>query len=276
MCIFVESYTKLLFYIMAVTIAIVNNKGGVGKTTTVANLGYAWARSGKRVLLVDLDSQANLTTLVDTIPIDEHNRIIYDSLIDRQAPPIDKVETNLDIIPSGLTLSSYEKDSVKDNLWIYSLKDVLAFVKDKYDIIILDCPPALGSITYTALVAADFFLLIGTPDSMSYAGMKMILTLAADIKKNPRLNPELKLLGGMLTKARPKEKVDNLFIRRIREELGEKHFIPIVISDETAVKQSAACGVNIFDYKPDSKAAVSYKEISDLLSKRIVERLKEK
>lgn len=260
---------------MAKIIAVVNNKGGVGKTTTVANLGYAWARSGRKVLLVDLDSQANLTTLVDTIPIDEHDRIIYDSLIDRTAPVIDKVEPNLDVVPSGLSLSNYERDSSKDSLWIYSLKDVLSFVQDSYDYIILDCPPALGSITYTALVASDFFLLIGTPDSMSYSGMKMILTLAGDIKKNPRLNPDLKLLGCMLTKARPNEKVDNLFIRRVKEEMGEKHFIPIVIKDETAVKQSAACGVNIFDYKSDSKAAQGYKDIAGLLSDRIIERVKE-
>lgn len=257
---------------MARIIAVVNNKGGVGKTTTVANLGYAWARAGKKVLLVDLDSQANLTTLVDTIPIDEHERIIYDSLIDRKAPPIDKVEGNLDIVPSGLSLSSYEKDSVKDNLWIYALKDVLAHVEDAYDYIILDCPPALGSITYVSLVASDYFLLIGTPDSMSYSGMKMILTLAKDIKTNPRLNPNLQLLGSILTKAKPKEKVDNLYIRRIREEMGEKHFIPIIINDETAVKQSAACGINIYDYKADSKAAAGYKEIASLLSQRIIEK----
>lgn len=261
---------------MAKIIAVVNNKGGVGKTTTVANLGYAWARSGKRVLLVDLDSQANLTTMVDTIPIDEHDRIIYDSLIDRKAPPIDKVEKNLDIVPSGLTLSSYEKDSVKDNLWIYSLKDVLVHVRDAYDFIILDCPPALGSITYTALVAADFFLLIGTPDSMSYAGMKMILTLAKDIKTNPRLNPDMQLLGCIITKANPREKVDNLYIRRIREEMGERHFIPNIINDEAAVRQSAACGVNIFDYKKDSKAAIAYCDIAGLLTERIKERSKGK
>ena len=260
---------------MAYTIAIVNNKGGVGKTTTVANLGYVWARSGKRVLLVDLDSQANLTSMVDTIPIDEHNRIIHDALLDRKKPPIDKVEKNLDIVPSGLSLSSYEKESVKDNLWIYSLKDVLAHVQDSYDIILLDCPPALGSITYMALVAADFFLMIGTPDSMSYSGMKMILTLAKDIKLNPRLNPDLKLLGGILTKAKLNQKVDNLFIRRVREELSEKHFVPTVISEEAAVNQSVACGMNIFDYKPESKAAVAYKEIAELLSDRIVERLSE-
>ena len=196
-------------------------------------------------------------------------------MIDRQAPVIDKVEHNLDIVPSGLSLSNYERDSSKDSLWIYSLQDVLYFVKDSYDYIILDCPPALGSITYTALVASDYFLLIGTPDRMSYSGMQMILTLAGDIKKNPRLNPDLKLLGCLLTKARPNEKVDNLFIRRIKEEMGEKHFIPILIRDETAVKQSAACGVNIFDYKSDSKAAQGYKEISELLSVRIIERLKE-
>lgn len=256
---------------MATTIAVVNNKGGVGKTTTVANLGYAWARAGKKVLLVDMDSQANLTILVDPVPVDEHERIIYDSLIDKQPPVIDHVEDNLDIVPSGLSLSSYERDSSKDSLWIYSLKDVLASVQNKYDYILLDCPPALGSITYIALVAADCFVLVGTPDTMSYSGMKMILTLAGDIKKNPRLNPELKLLGCMLTKARINERVDSLFIGKVSEEMGEEHFIPVVIKDETAVKQAAACGVNIFDYKADSKAAQGYIEISELLAQRIVE-----
>ena len=253
---------------MAEVISIVNNKGGVGKTTTVANLGYAWARAGKKVLLIDLDSQANLTTLVGTIPIDEHERVVYDALVEHSDLPIDKVESNLDIVPSGLSLSSYERDSIKDNLWVYSLKDLISPLREKYDYILLDCPPALGAITYIAMVASDYLLLIGTPDSMSYAGMQMVMTLASDIKKNARLNPDLRLLGCLLTKAKPSEKVDNLFIRRIREDMAQ-YWIPVIIKDETAVKQSAACGVNIFDYRPDSKAANSYLEISEILCERI-------
>lgn len=260
---------------MAIIISVVNNKGGVAKTSTVSSLGYAWARTGKKVLLVDLDSQANLTTITSTIPIDEHERLILDALIDKEQPPIDKVEDNLDVIPSGLGLANFERELASDNLRVYALSDVLAHVKDQYDYIILDCPPALSTITYNALVASDFFIMVSTPDSMSYSGIKMIVTLAGDIRTNPRLNPNLKLLGCLVTRANERAKVDNLYIRRIKEEMTERHFIPIVIPMEEAMKQAVACGMNIFDYKADSKCAQAYQELAEYLERKIQNKLNE-
>lgn len=263
---------------MAIVISIVNNKGGVGKTTTVANLGYAWARSGKKVLLVDLDSQANLTTMVSSVPIEEHQILIEKALEDDLYPPIDAVEPNLDVVPSGLSLANFERKTAGPTQ-AFLVQRMLEKVKNSYDYILLDCPPALSLITYNALIASDFFILIGSPDSMSYSGMKMIITLAGDVKNDPRMNPNLKFLGCILTMANPRQKVDNLFIRRVKQDMGERYFVNVIINREAAVQQAAACGQSIFDYKDDNgrsvKAAPAYQEIAEILNNRIHDRLEE-
>ena len=148
---------------MAEIIAIANNKGGVAKTTTAVAIGRAWAMLGKKILFVDLDSQANLTsTLLD----EEYDpkRTITDAFAEKYDIPIEHVDDMIDVVPSGLSLSNFDSITSRYNSREFLLADLLDPVKDNYDFIIIDCPPALGLITYNALVAADHLLMVATAD----------------------------------------------------------------------------------------------------------------
>ena len=159
---------------MGKVIAFANNKGGVGKTTTTCSVGYAMARLGKKVLFIDIDSQANLTSMVSDIPVDEHEKDIMDAFILKDFLPVETVSENISLVPSGLTLATFESKTATDSMRIYVLKDLLDPIKDQYDYVLIDCPPALGTITYIAMVAADHLVLVTMPESMSYSGMMIV------------------------------------------------------------------------------------------------------
>ena len=148
---------------MGYTVCFANNKGGVGKTTTSVAIGQAWARMGKKVLFVDLDSQANLTSMVSPLSPEEHKLTIRDAFIDKNNFSIEKIDDNIDLIPSELSLSNFDRDTATVTGREYLLVDLLKPVKKNYDFIIIDCPPALGLITYNALIASDHLVMVATP-----------------------------------------------------------------------------------------------------------------
>ena len=176
---------------MGKIVCFANNKGGVGKTTTAVAIGQAWARKGKKVLFVDLDSQANLTTMISPLAPEEHKATIRDAFLNKRNLNVENVEKNVDLIPSELSLSNFDRDTASITGREYLLLDILKPLKEKYDYIIIDCPPALGLITYNALIASDHLLMVATPDGLAYSGMVMVANLFADVQSNPRLNPEL-------------------------------------------------------------------------------------
>lgn len=246
-----------------VTIAFANNKGGVGKTTTVAGIGHALSKLGKKVLLLDLDSQANLTSVVSPLPVENHEEDMFDALYNKDHLPIEHITDTLDLVPSGLSLAHYESATVSDNMRVYTLQDMLAGVSSQYDFALIDCPPALGTITNVALVAADYLVLVTTPTELAYQGMLMVGNLMSKVQENPRLNPNLKLLGVMVTKYRS-NRVANAYVKKIEKETG-KLFIRPVIHEEAAVEKAVVAGKNILDYAPESKTAIAYKDIAKTL-----------
>ena len=140
---------------MGQTICFANNKGGVGKTTTCVAIGQAWARMGKKVLFVDLDSQANLTSIVSPLDPSQREVSIRDAFQNPDLFSIEPIGENMDLVASDLSLSNFDRDTAAIAGREYLLLDLLKDVKANYDFILIDCPPALGLITYNAMIAAD-------------------------------------------------------------------------------------------------------------------------
>lgn len=254
---------------MGHTICFANNKGGVGKTTTCVAVGQAWARMGKKVLFVDLDSQANLTSMVSPIEPSEREISIRDAFINPDLFSIENVGENMDLVPSDLSLSNFDRDTASFAGREYLLLDLLKNVKDKYDFIVIDCPPALGLITYNALIAADHLVMVTTADALSYSGLVMVANLFADVKGNERLNKALKLTGVIVTRFE-KNKLSELYLNKIREELGAA-FIEPVIRKATKMQQAASVKESIYDLDPNGKATSEYIEVAQTLALRILQ-----
>ena len=252
---------------MGQIVCFANNKGGVGKTTTAVAMGYAWARMGKKVLFVDLDSQANLTAMVSPLSIDEHEVSIRDAFLDKSKFAVEHAGERVDLVPSELSLSNFDRDTAAITGREYLLLDLLKPVKAKYDFIIIDCPPALGLITYNALIASDHLVMVATPDGLAYQGMVIVANLYADVKSNPRLNPDLKLTGVIISKYE-RNKLSDMYVEKIRQEMGDA-FIEPVLSKATKIAQAGSFNQNIYDYDPSGKVTKQYLEIAKTLGKRI-------
>lgn len=253
---------------MGHTICFANNKGGVGKTTTCMAVGQAWARMGKKVLFVDLDSQANLTSLISPIEPSERELSIRDAFVNPDLFSIENVGENMDLVPSDLSLSNFDRDTASFAGREYLLLDLLKNVKDKYDFIVIDCPPALGLITYNALIAADHLVMVTTADALSYSGLVMVANLFADVKGNERLNKGLKLTGVIVTRYE-KNKLSELYLEKIRTELGPA-FIEPVIRKATKMQQAASIKQSIYDLDPNGKATADYIDVAQSLALRIL------
>lgn len=253
---------------MGSIICFANNKGGVTKTSTAIAIGQAWARMGKKVLFVDLDSQANLTSIVSPKEPDQHELTIRDAFIDKANLSIEHVSDNVDLIPSELSLSNFDRDTAATTGREYLLADLLRPIKDQYDFIIIDCPPALGLITYNALIASDHLVMVSTADGLSYSGMVMIANLFADVRSNARLNQNIKLTGVIISRYE-KNKLSDMYIKKVKDELGQA-FIEPVVPKSTKVAQAGSFHQSIYDYDPEGKATRAYYEIAQKLALRIL------
>ena len=252
---------------MGQIVCFANNKGGVGKTTTAVAMGYAWAKMGKKVLFVDLDSQANLTAMVSPLALDEHESSIRDAFLDKSKFAVEHAAERVDLVPSELSLSNFDRDTAAITGREYLLLDLLKPLKTKYDFIIIDCPPALGLITYNALIASDHLVMVATPDGLAYQGMVMVANLYADVKSNPRLNPDLKLTGVIISKYE-RNKLSDMYVEKIRQEMGDA-FIEPVLSKATKIAQAGSFNQNIYEYDPSGKVTKQYLEIAQILGRRI-------
>jgi len=254
---------------MGYTVCFANNKGGVGKTTTCLAIGEAWARMGKKVLFVDLDSQANLTSMISPLRPEEHKLTIRDAFIDKNNFNIEHVSENIDLVPSELSLSNFDRDTAAVTGREYLLLDLLKPVKNNYDFIVIDCPPALGLITYNALIASDHLVMVATPDGLAYSGMVMVANLFADVRSSSRLNQNISLTGVIITKYE-RNKLSDMYVQKIKDELGAA-FIEPVISKATRIAQAGSFNQSIYDYDADGKATKQYIEVAQKLALRIID-----
>lgn len=254
----------------AITLSFANNKGGVGKTTTTLLMGQAFARMGKRVLFIDFDSQANLTIMTEGEEPRNYDLTIADALVDSKVEPIIKVSDNLDIIPSNLSLSGFEgNSSITGPDRFYRLLDLVEKLRDRYDFILVDCPPALGILTYNAFIASDYLVMVSTPSELSILGLNMIYKMYKEIRSNVRLNPKLQLAGTIVNMFEKNRSTASLFLKKIEADPGLMMIRP-VIKKAIAVEKASALRMSLFEYAPDADVTSQYIEVAENLMARIL------
>ncbi|MDR1114100.1 MAG: ParA family protein [Candidatus Margulisbacteria bacterium] len=246
---------------MGTIFAIVNQKGGVGKTTTAINLGTALAEAGKAVLLIDTDPQANSTSGVG---IDE-NKIEY-TLYDLYLGRKDALEVlyptsvkNLHILPCSPDLAGVEAELMGEDGRERHLKDALAAVQDGYDFILIDCPPSLGLLTLNALVAATRILVPVQCEFFALEGLTRLMTTLAMIKD--KINPALDIEGIVLTMHDPRTALSRQVVEEARRHLGDKVF-KTVIPRNVRISEAPSYGQPISVYAGKSKGAEAYENLA--------------
>jgi chromosome partitioning protein len=247
-------------------LAIANQKGGVGKTTTALNLAAALALRGKSTLLIDLDPQANSS--MSYLDLREVERGMYDVFVD---PALDMQEVikptavpNLSVAPARISLAKLESRLVGELDAPFRLKDHLAKLT-AYTHIVIDCPPALGLLTVNALVAATHLLI---PIQSSYFALEGTDDLLETIEKvRQRPNPGLQILGVVITMHDRRTALGRDILAQIRKVFGEKVF-KTVISKSVRLEESPAYRESIFTFAPESSGASEYYSLCEEVIER--------
>lgn len=240
---------------MANIIAIVQHKGGVGKTTTVSALGAGLAKLGKKVLLVDLDPQANLTQSFHIIEETDH---IYNAMTGKNKLEWLEIGPNLSLIPSHIDLAGAEIELVGQAGREFILKELLDSIEHIFDYIIIDCPPSLGILTMNALVAAHEFYIVLQCQYLAFQGLNRLLEIAHTVQV--RLNGELNFTGVIATMFDKRITLSKEVLSTIQEHFSDELFKPPVRVN-TALAEAPAAGKDIFEYAPASNGAHDYMEI---------------
>lgn len=236
-------------------IAITNHKGGVGKTTSAINVGAGLARLGKRVLLIDLDPQANLT---QSLGIREPKETVYGSIRgDYPLKPLHIVE-NLDAVPSTLDLSGAEVELNSETGREYILRELLEGVKSRYDYVLIDSPPSLGLLTVNALTSADEILIPLQAQYLALQGLTKLLEIVEKVKK--RLNKGLRIGGVFITQYDNRKTLNRDVVEVIQGHFQDK-VLNAKIRDNVALAEAPARGQDIYRYSPNSYGATDYLEL---------------
>lgn len=252
-----------------------NNKGGVGKTTSAHTVGIAWTKMGKKILFIDLDSQANLTSMLSDIdPISQGwDRTIEDAFMNgpeyTSLPIYHTDDPLIDFIPADLDLANFERDTARRPFNELLLLDFLAPVKDQYDFIIIDCPPAIQKLTYNAMVASDYLVIVTTLDGKSYKGVEMIVSVYNEVIMNKRFNPSLKVIG-ILSTMYQNDKVNKYFWQQFNKEFGPLMINPYV-RKSTMVNRATSFNKDLLSIDPRGRVSEDYRLVAHELMVRMLD-----
>lgn len=251
-----------------IAIAIANQKGGVGKTTTAINLASAMAFKGKKTLLVDLDPQANST--ISFLDLHEITLSAYEFLTEPEVNWQDVIKPTkvekLDLLPARINLAKLEGKLVGELDAPFRLKDRLDLLRRKYDVIVLDSPPTLGLITVNALVAATHLIIPIQSSFFALEGTDDLLETVQRIKARP--NPHLEVLGVLVTLHDRRTTLSRDIYEQIRQVFGSKVF-ETSISRSVRLEESPAYRESIFTFAPESSGAIEYSKLCDEVLQRV-------
>jgi len=241
--------------------AVVNQKGGVGKTTTTFNLAVGLHRLGRRVLMVDLDPQASLSASAG-IPVAHLKTSVYQALLDDSVDPLSVIRETLsgaDILPATIDLAAAEVELVSVTLRELVLRDVLEKLRPRYDQILIDCPPSLGLLTINALAAADQVLIPLECEYLATRGLTLLLQTLEKVRL--RLNRDLRIAGILPTMFDGRTTHAREILAELRSTFpGQVFDEPIKLS--VRVKEAPAVGLSIFDYDPNHDVAHAYMRLA--------------
>jgi chromosome partitioning protein len=248
------------------TIACTNQKGGVGKTTTVVNLASYLAIAGDRVLVIDLDPQGNATS---GLGIDRSSSVsVYDAVVDDLALATLVTATTtprLEVIPSSIALAGAEVELAPLEQRERRLARLLDPIRDRFDHIFIDCPPSLGLLTVNALTAADATLI---PIQCEYYALEGLSQLMATISLvRDHLNPALEVDGAVLTMFDGRTNLSAEVAQEVRTHLGDRVY-ETVIPRNVRLSEAPSHGMAIHDYAPESRGAAAYKAFADEFRRR--------
>jgi len=247
---------------VATTIAFTNQKGGVGKTTTAVNLAAYLAAKGRRVLLIDIDPQSNATSAIGLEAGDDGG--IYAAVVTGR-PIVDLVlptaTQNLDLVPASTSLAGAEVELVVMLGREYRLRRALEPVVDRYDFVLLDCPPSLGLLTVNALAAADEVIIPVQCEYLALEGLGHLARTLELVRQN--VNPGLRLRGLVLTMYDARTNLAQQVVDEVRRHFPQT--FRSVIPRSVRLSEAPSHGLTILDYDPASRGARAYEALADEL-----------